>query len=255
MSGCLDLCSDQPLLGSASPSQRLVIVDRLRPWTSKTQDCLALPPEWQARLADWRAQGISFTLLARHCERGEIHAFDWHRGVVRDLAGAPVQETFLVCTHGSRDVCCGRLGPRLAQALREAGHREVWEVSHFGGHRFAPTLWHLPSWRVYGRLPLQKPECLPRFLRGHAAYQAPLQVMEARLFQERGTWPLWLEATSEGCRAHWPDASVEDWQFSLASHQHHGPMSCRDIPAGKSEPYTSLEVVQALPRNEQLSTS
>ncbi|MBX3169734.1 MAG: hypothetical protein KF760_20190 [Candidatus Eremiobacteraeota bacterium] len=251
MSRCLDLCSDQPLLGSATISQHLVIVDRLRPWTAKTQDCLTLPPEWQARLDDWRAQEIPFTLLARHSDQGAIHSFEWRQGRVTDREGAPVSEKFLVCTHGSRDVCCGTLGPRLAQALRAAGHQEVWEVSHIGGHRFAPTLWHLPSWRVYGRLSLESPQCLPRFLRGHAAYQPPLQVMEARLFQERGLWPLWLEPGEGGCLVHWPDGTCESWHFSLARHEHHGPMSCRDIPEGKYEPYTSLEVVAAEMSNFQ----
>ncbi len=242
MPSCLDLCSDQPLLGSASTSQHLVVVDRLRPWSAKTQDGLTLPPEWQSRLEDWRAQDLSFTLLARHSDRGEIHAFRWHQGRVTDLAGGPVSEKLLVCTHGSRDTCCGKLGPRLAQGFRNEGHQEVWEVSHIGGHRFAPTVWHLPSWRVYGRLPLEKPWCLPRFLRGNAAYRPALQVMEARLFQERGVWPLWLEPTREGCLAHWLDGSMENWHFTLATHQHRGPLSCRDIPEGKSEPYTSLEV-------------
>lgn len=251
MSRCLDLCSDQPLLGSASTSHRLVVVDRPRPWPAKTQDCLTLPPEWQARLDEWRVRKTAFTLLARHSDQGQIQAFSWEQGLVTDLAGLPVSEKFLVCTHGSRDVCCGTLGPRLAQALRAAGHQEVWEVSHIGGHRFAPTLWHLPSWRFYGRLPLENPECLPRYLRGNAAYKPPLQLMEARLYQERGCWPLYLEAVEGGCQVHWPDGSRQVWQFTLATHEHHGPMSCRDIPDGKIEPYTSLEVVHAV---EQLST-
>jgi hypothetical protein len=247
VSRCLDLCSDQPLLGSATTSHWLVIIDRPRPWPSKTQDCLTISPEWQARMDAWRANQVPFTLLARHSEEGSIQAFAWDRGIVTDLKGAPLSEKFLVCTHGSRDTCCGSLGPRLAQALRAVGHSEVWEVSHIGGHRFAPTLWHLPSWRVYGRLPLENPECLPRFLRGNAAYKPDLQVMEARLFQERGLWPLWLEPVEGGCQVHWPDGSHENWQFTLARHEHCGPMSCRDIPDLKSEPYTSLEVLTGSP--------
>lgn len=246
MSRCLDLCSDQPLLGSAPTSHWLVVVDRPRPWSAKTQDCLTLSQEWQDRMNGWRAGGVSFTLLARHSEAGAVHCFAWKQGSVTDFEGAPVSERLLVCTHGSRDICCGTLGPRLAQALRAQGHQEVWEVSHIGGHRFAPTLWHLPSWRVYGRLSLENPRCDLSSLRGHAAYKAPLQVMEARLYQERGHWPLWLEPIEGGCRVHWPDGSSENWQFTLTEHQHEGPLSCRDIPEGKTEPYTSLEVLSAL---------
>ena len=56
----------------------------------------------------------------------------------------------LVCTHGTRDVCCGGQGPPLcsevAGALGAAGGRtaqgapaRLWRTSHAGGHRFAPT--------------------------------------------------------------------------------------------------------------------
>lgn len=245
MSRCIDLCSDQPLLGSASTSHWLVVVDQPRPWPAKTQDCLTIAPEWQTRMDEWRASGTPFTLLARHSDAGLTQCFGWNRGLVTDDRGAPVGEKFLVCTHGSRDICCGSLGPRLAQALRAAGHQEVWEVSHIGGHRFAPTLWHLPSWRFYGRLPLEAPVCEPRFLRGHAAYKPDLQVMEAYLQQQRGEWPLWLEAREGGCRAHWADGSEQDWEITLATHEHHGPMSCRDLPEGKFDSYTSLEVLSA----------
>ncbi len=56
----------------------------------------------------------------------------------------------LVCTHGSRDTCCGSRGMGLAQALqapRGAGAPtwRLWRTSHTGGHRFAPTVVMLPS--------------------------------------------------------------------------------------------------------------
>lgn len=245
MSRCTDLCSDQPLLGSATTSHWLVVVDQPRPWPAKAQDCLTIASDWQARMDEWRASGVPFTLLARHSDAGLTQGFNWNRGVVTDVQGARVSEKFLVCTHGSRDICCGSLGPRLAQALRAAGHQEVWEVSHIGGHRFAPTLWHLPSWRFYGRLPLDAPVCEPRFLRGNAAYRPELQVMEAYLQHQRGEWPLWLESQEGGCRAHWADGTQDDWEITLATHEHHGPMSCRDLPEGKFDSYTSLEVLTA----------
>lgn len=61
---------------------------------------------------------------------------------------------FLVCTNGSRDVCCALAGRPLAAELAAdpacAGH--VLEVSHLGGHRFAPNALLLPTGMVYGRL-------------------------------------------------------------------------------------------------------
>ncbi|MFN8608256.1 MAG: sucrase ferredoxin [Vulcanimicrobiota bacterium] len=248
---CRDLCLDQPLLGSASLSHRLVLVDQPRPWPAKIQKSLSLSPQWQARLDRWRVDQVPFTLLARHSEEGQIQCFGWEQGQV---SGAPAGETLLVCTHGSRDACCGWLGVRLAGALRQAGHQRVWEVSHIGGHRFAPTLWHLPEWRVYGRVNLENPSLDLQTLRGNAAYSPRLQVMEAYLFQQRGVWPDWLEETPAGCRAHWAGSEAEFWAFEMESTVHSGPLSCRDIPEGKLEPYTSWRVRSGRANNEQLST-
>lgn len=57
----------------------------------------------------------------------------------------------LVCTHGTRDSCCGSAGTRLAAELSADGaggppdRVNVWRTSHLGGHRFAPTAVVLPE--------------------------------------------------------------------------------------------------------------
>jgi hypothetical protein len=61
----------------------------------------------------------------------------------------------LVCTHGSRDGCCGRHGANLAVRLRQAGIDQrpgvhLWRTSHTGGHRFAPTFLVLPEGTAWG---------------------------------------------------------------------------------------------------------
>jgi hypothetical protein len=61
----------------------------------------------------------------------------------------------LVCTHAERDRCCGTDGRGLADALAAAGEPNVWESSHLGGHRFAPTALVLPSGYLYGHLDLR----------------------------------------------------------------------------------------------------
>ncbi|MGI5128720.1 sucrase ferredoxin [Pseudonocardia sp. CA-107938] len=58
----------------------------------------------------------------------------------------------LVCTHGRRDRCCALDGRALATAVRSIGEPEVWECSHLGGHRFAPTALVLPTGYLYGRI-------------------------------------------------------------------------------------------------------
>jgi hypothetical protein len=72
-------------------------------------------------------------------------------------ASMPVLEpsrepVFLVCTNGRRDVCCAVRGRPVAQAAGAARPRQVWETSHTGGHRFAPTGVMLPSGITLARL-------------------------------------------------------------------------------------------------------
>ena len=57
----------------------------------------------------------------------------------------------LVCTNGKRDRCCALLGRPLADELSASGAHDVWEVTHLGGHRFAPTVLVLPYGYAYGR--------------------------------------------------------------------------------------------------------
>ena len=66
----------------------------------------------------------------------------------------------LVCTHGSHDRCCARYGKpfycaanKLVKNL-ELENVRVWQTSHFGGHRFAPTVIDFPSGRYYGGIDL-----------------------------------------------------------------------------------------------------
>lgn len=72
-----------------------------------------------------------------------------HGGLWEPYDGDPLA---LVCTNGRRDRCCALLGRPLAAELLASDAGEVWEVSHLGGHRFAPTLLVLPYGHAYGRL-------------------------------------------------------------------------------------------------------
>ncbi|MER5638712.1 sucrase ferredoxin [Kitasatospora sp. NPDC002227] len=72
-----------------------------------------------------------------------------HAGLGTAHSGGPIA---LVCTNGRRDRCCALLGRPLAADLAAAGHSEVWEVTHLGGHRFSPTMLVLPYGYAYGRL-------------------------------------------------------------------------------------------------------
>jgi hypothetical protein len=64
----------------------------------------------------------------------------------------------LICTHGSRDRCCARFGkPIYHQALKiveeySLNQVRIWQASHIGGHRMAPTAVTFPDARYYGYL-------------------------------------------------------------------------------------------------------
>lgn len=101
---------------------------------------------------------------------------DWLRP-----SGAPVA---LVCTNARRDLCCAEQGRPLALALAAEG-LEVWESSHLGGHRFAPTAAVLPSGAVLGRCATEDVRAalggqIPlAAYRGRSAYPPPAQAAEA----------------------------------------------------------------------------
>ena len=57
-----------------------------------------------------------------------------------------------MCANGKRDACCAIVGRPVAAAAAEAHPGRVWETTHLGGHRFAPTAVALPSGWTFGRL-------------------------------------------------------------------------------------------------------
>lgn len=103
---------------------------------------------------------------------------------------------FLVCTNGKRDRCCARLGTVLYKALVDRVKTAVWQTTHLGGHRFAPTLISFPEGVSYGHItvadipPLlsaqKNGELYLSKLRGRAIYDAVTQVAEYFLCQESG---------------------------------------------------------------------
>jgi hypothetical protein len=82
-------------------------------------------------------------LDAERLVAGEPPTGDW------TTLDAPIA---LICTNGRRDTCCAVSGRHLLdQVLDEIPLDRLWECSHLGGHRFAPTAVLLPSGLVLGR--------------------------------------------------------------------------------------------------------
>ena len=72
------------------------------------------------------------------------------------LASAPgavrAEPILLLCTNGRRDVCCAVRGRPVALEAFATHPGRVWEASHTGGHRFAPTGVLLPHGATLARL-------------------------------------------------------------------------------------------------------
>lgn len=102
------------------------------------------------------APGDSWIRTAEIADPAELTALDFtalgagaHGGFGDAYDGPPLA---LVCTNGKRDRCCAVYGRPLAAELAVSGGSDVWEITHLGGHRFAPTMLVLPYGYTYGRV-------------------------------------------------------------------------------------------------------
>ncbi|ESA37011.1 sucraseferredoxin family protein [Leptolyngbya sp. Heron Island J] len=123
------------------------------------------------------------------------------------------QRHLMICTHASHNECCGLYGYPFYQdaiaTIQQLGLTQQvhpWQISHIGGHRFAPTLIDFPQGRYYGNL---NQDALHRLLtqqgdiepllstyRGWSLLPKPLQILEAELFKHY-QWE-WLQAQVAG---------------------------------------------------------
>jgi hypothetical protein len=122
----------------------------------------------------------------------------------------PVRD-LLVCVHGSHDKCCAKYGfPFYREAIATMAQLKeqlkgqpirLWQTSHFGGHRFAPTLIDFPTGRYYGRMNQSALQTLltqsgdlqdlDATYRGWSVLPTYLQAAERELMRHYG-WP-WFD--------------------------------------------------------------
>ena len=167
------------MLGTAFPAARLLLVEQPLPWGAEglrssefpRKEALAL--EARGRAAGVRVQAFrrpgrqpggphrrwvfvdtrAATLALRSGTFTEARELlelplDGSAGV---LDAAPL---YLVCTHGKHDPCCALRGRPVVTALEALRPGRVWQASHLGGCRFAPTVLVLPLGLMYGRVSL-----------------------------------------------------------------------------------------------------
>ncbi len=221
----------EPLIGSATPCQIYVLIECPFPWTSNPFESKSVPQNLRDLVKfankDESVMPIRFLLIQGQSrtkdgvkvliyqqQPGEFcqgyQRSEWHVNCMEQVAGlvrgylageAPPSENstsqirdILICVHGSHDKCCAKHGiPFYREAIAEWDLQEVrlWQTSHFGGHRFAPTLIDLPDGRYYGRLTQTalrsiltrtgELKSLNQFYRGWSILPRCLQVLESEL--------------------------------------------------------------------------
>lgn len=80
--------------------------------------------------------------------RGDIDAV---QDAVPELEDSPTP-VLMICGNSRRDVCCAVRGRPVALKSSSQRPGRVWECSHTGGHRFAPTGVLLPHGQAFARL-------------------------------------------------------------------------------------------------------
>jgi hypothetical protein len=141
-------------------------------------------------LAAHTSPGRSWLLEGTVADPVELLGLDWaalrdgDRDAVRRSLPTLVESDrmhLLVCTNGTRDLCCATKGRPVALGVAALQPDRVWEVTHTSGHRFAATAVLLPAGTLHGRLDVATAEALL-----HAGDRGETVVIRSR---GQSTWP------------------------------------------------------------------
>lgn len=217
--------------GTAIPAQRLIVVDAPRPWPKPVWGHpqllhvtpKATGPDGPVRvLASVPRPGEVSRVRTFYRENSATQRVDHvlPDDVTAEAVGSLVDNltcsaspaevegaeeadptAVLVCTQGSHDVCCGTEGSRLANELDGApGFQgmDILQVSHTGGHRFAPTAVTFPSGRMWAFVEREQlaqiqnetgsPADVAPFCRGWWGADSPASQMAERAVFASKTW-------------------------------------------------------------------
>lgn len=225
-------------VGTAPPTTVFVLVEHPLPWPSDVLDDPMLaavdraardaagpdePVRVQAIVADGGCSERAVVVLRAtrpfigYGRSEAVASPEDLPAVVAALIGEPQTDPpaagvtdVLVCTHGTRDVCCGSTGTRLVRELDLNGVN-VWRTSHTGGHRFAPTAITFPDGTYWAHLEpgliggiidrSVDAKVAAGHMRGCAAFGVVEQVADRAMFAEVG-WS-WLSY------ARWANVSAD----------------------------------------------
>jgi len=187
-----------------------------------------------------------------------LNGLDSSPGTVADVP-APRAE-LLICTQGSHDVCCGSRGTTMVSEIEAARPDvSVRQVSHTGGHRFAPTGITLPDGRMWGLFERDEmldildragtPTAVIDRCRGWVGADGPGQVAEAAVAAMVGDWAfdtidrrVHVEADTRGGWRCMVTAGESSWTDGVAISRSVPAIKCGQPGGGKAKPSTEYVV-------------
>lgn len=268
----MTLCSahlpGEVIVGTAPVEQAYLILELSKPWPSKIKAQGALEA-FRPLLKGGAAKDVKLLATPRIdwlplCQRPWALLVRWSRGgaLVQELDATPTavqaalekpaegepMPLYLVCTHGSRDRCCGTLGFPVYRSLLENSVRKTLQVSHLGGHRYAPVVLALPEWRFFGHMDSESCLSMDRTLaegspyltgyRGLGRLPEEVQPVEAELWSRFGSSlervrPCRISEKEVVVEAAFSDGHRRRFLAQMGSQQLSGYKSCSDADEGK----------------------
>ena len=287
-------CASEPLevdsiTGTAPDEEAYLILELPKPWPAKIKKIEGLVQRLRPVLKRHKAIDAKLlgtpevewlepcssprALLVRWSRSGAVYqTFDATEEQLAQALTSPLPaepfNCYLICTHGSRDPCCGLLGVPVYRKLAAEGSRRVLQVSHLGGHRYAPVVAVFPEWRFFGRLSpdeflemdqaLAEKKAYRKGHRGSGRFDDYLQLIEAELWQQ-GRAPTELkkiggEKGRPVVKATFSNGSVEVLVAEIEWHRHTGYKSCKDQRKGENSTIKQMLLKSLTPSTDAAAT-
>ncbi len=202
-------CRLQPFTSddAASPPGRRRIMYYERPARS-----FAYYEKIEYSIPDEQLLALVEAILLKH----ELVSFAPYKEATEDI------RDIFVCTHGSRDRCCGKFAYPIYQtikakyAAKDENKLRVWRASHIGGHRHAPTMIDMPEGRYWAQVTAEILDTLilrqgdvatlSKHYRGWGGVHKLAQAAERALFIQEG-WK-WITYDKEATLLQEDDAAA-----------------------------------------------
>lgn len=164
----------------------------------------------------------------------DLLKFDWvaiKRGELPPFGRRSADPALFICTNGKRDTCCAVEGRKVIDALRADKELtgQIYEISHIGGHRFAPTGLLLPWGYVVGRIDAEDARTL--------LTEAWENRLNTEYIRGRSALPTWAQVAELAVRAKVNDLGIDSLDVLVNR-------------AGKNLPWTMVSVLDEFDRVE-----